>query len=339
MNLDEIKPTHIRINRLPTSQFKALPQYIKVDIDDINLDEPLSFSVYFPLIKKKKIEFHQIVKKGLFFTSPWKEIFRIHNIRHVFIHEKDFYKFFDHFSRKLSLIIDNPYIPLERKNAILYRSAEYVINRLSHDPRSGKNIQLGLQIVENYIRFIMDSQVTASIITKTFVKDSDLFAHSVQVSFLSLAFGHFMRFRGKNLFTLGAGTLFHDLGKIEIPYHILNKPSQLTPEEFEIIKLHPEKGYTMVYPHRNLIPDGCLEIILQHHEDADGNGYPNQIKLSDMHPGAQIIRIIDSYDSMTTDRPYRASLSPFEALKIMCTDMKSAYNIKLLESFILFLGR
>ncbi len=107
-----------------------------------------------------------------------------------------------------------------------------------------------------------------------------------------------------------AGAL-HDIGKIGIPDVIINKPTRLTPEEFEKIKEHPAIGEQMIRP----IPflNRARAIIRHHHERFDGRGYPDGIKGDEIELGARIMAVADTFDAMTSDRSYRQARSVEEA--------------------------
>jgi HD-GYP domain-containing protein (c-di-GMP phosphodiesterase class II) len=108
------------------------------------------------------------------------------------------------------------------------------------------------------------------------------------------------------------GAILHDTGKIGIPESILHKPGRLTPEEWEIMRQHPIIG-------TNIIKDipflkGANPLVLYHHERYDGSGYPNGVITKDLPIGARLIAVADSYDAMTSDRPYRKALDTDKAL-------------------------
>lgn len=106
--------------------------------------------------------------------------------------------------------------------------------------------------------------------------------------------------------------LLYDIGKIAIEEGILNKPGKLTEEEWNEIKRHPEIGYRILTTSYDMLElAGC---ILAHHERWDGRGYPNRLKGEAIPLIARIITLADSYDAMTSERPYRNSLSAEEAL-------------------------
>ena len=119
----------------------------------------------------------------------------------------------------------------------------------------------------------------------------------------------------------------HDIGKIGVPDHILLKPGALTDQEFEWIRKHPEWGWMAV---RNV--DGFQEaalLILHHHERLDGKGYPSRLRAIEIPLGSRIIAVADSYDALTTNRPYRTARTRAEAVNelICCRDVQFDSNV------------
>ena len=109
--------------------------------------------------------------------------------------------------------------------------------------------------------------------------------------------------------------ILHDVGKIGIPEKILNKPGPLNDEEFEIIKLHPEKGHNILQPLKQL--SASLPGILHHHERYDGRGYPQGLSGEEIPLPARIIAVADTFDAITSHRPYRPAKQQQEALTII----------------------
>ncbi len=108
--------------------------------------------------------------------------------------------------------------------------------------------------------------------------------------------------------------LLHDVGKIGVPEHILNKPAALTKEEYETMKTHCQASYDIIQGIPFYVRLGIAEMVLEHHERWDGNGYPLGIYDDIILPGARVLAIADSFDAMTSDRAYRKALSLDEAL-------------------------
>ncbi len=111
------------------------------------------------------------------------------------------------------------------------------------------------------------------------------------------------------------GGILHDIGKLAIQDEILLKPGPLTPEEYEVIKKHPEEGEKICKPLKTL--ESVLPVIRYHQERFDGSGYPDGLKGEDIPVTARIVSLADSFDALTTVRPYRDAFTKREALRIM----------------------
>ena len=122
----------------------------------------------------------------------------------------------------------------------------------------------------------------------------------------------------------------HDLGKMAINEHILNKPARLTKTEFELIKQHPVIGGHLVEPLG--LDVRISQVVVHHHENFDGSGYPEGLRGEDIPYLARIMRITDSYDALTTDRPYHKGVSSKDAVTILLKDSRF-YDPRLLGSF------
>lgn len=143
------------------------------------------------------------------------------------------------------------------------------------------------------------------------VEDS-IYAHCINVAYIARVIGKWMKFDHDIVDDLTIAGLFHDIGKTLIPKDILDKPGKLTPQEYEIVKMHSKMGYDL------LISSGLnariLNAILNHHERCDGSGYPNGIDGSKIDDFTMIIAVADVYDAMTSARSYRHSLCPFKVI-------------------------
>lgn len=146
--------------------------------------------------------------------------------------------------------------------------------------------------------------------------DDYTFGHSVNVCILSVMTAITMGYHDLKLKELGVGALLHDVGKIRISKDILNKPGDLTREEFGEVKRHTEYGFEILRQH----PDVSLlsaHIAFQHHERWDGNGYPRGLAREDIHDYARIVAVSDVYDALLADRPYRMAYTVNQSLTIL----------------------
>ena len=151
-------------------------------------------------------------------------------------------------------------------------------------------------------------------------KDENTKGHLRRVSDLAIALGGKMHLTKEEIEALRVGGVLHDIGKIGIPTSILNKPSPLSNEEWTLIKEHPRIGYKMCLPLKKTLR-GALDLILYHHEKLDGSGYPEGIKGDRIPVVARIMSVVNLYDSLASDRPYRKGISNEYAFKILRQEM------------------
>ena len=129
-----------------------------------------------------------------------------------------------------------------------------------------------------------------------------------------------------------AASLLHDMGKLAVPEYILNKPGALTRAEFEKMKLHASVGADILGAIE--FPYPVVPIVRHHHENWDGTGYPDGLAGTDIPIGARILSVVDCFDALTSDRPYRPKLSDAEALKILVQRRANMYDPVIVDSFV-----
>ncbi len=129
-----------------------------------------------------------------------------------------------------------------------------------------------------------------------------------------------------------AAALLHDMGKLAIPEHILNKPGKLTPAEFETMKRHADIGADLLSSIR--FPYPVVPIVRHHHEQWNGQGYPSGISGTDIPLGARILAVVDCFDALNSDRPYRPRLSVPEAFAILRERRGTMYDPLVVDQFL-----
>jgi putative two-component system response regulator len=147
-------------------------------------------------------------------------------------------------------------------------------------------------------------------------KDVYTQGHIVRTSQMAVVLGKRLGVNETEIRALRLGGMLHDIGKIGVPRQILNKPGSLTDDEWQIIRSHPDVGYTVCAPLQKTLGP-ALEIIRYHHERLDGSGYPDGL-LGDQIPRvARIMAVADMYDALVTDRPYRQAMTKRESIAIL----------------------
>jgi len=168
-------------------------------------------------------------------------------------------------------------------------------------------------------------------------RDEYTSGHSNRVTVSALAISEQLGVDPIQTETIRLASMVHDIGKIGIKENVLNKPGKLTEEEFRHIKTHPEIGERILQP----VVDNqeIISIVRHHHERYDGNGYPDGLKAEEIPLGARILAVADSYDAMTSQRPYRAALHQNEALDELGKGKGTQFDPQMVDIFISFSSR
>ena len=163
-------------------------------------------------------------------------------------------------------------------------------------------------------------------------RDPSLGQHCERLSLMAAAMGVALGLPPHEILTLQRGGYLHDIGKVGIPDDILFKAGPLTPDEWEIMKSHAERGERICSSMRSLAP--VLPIIRNHHERWDGSGYPDGLKGEGIPLLARILQLADIYDALTTVRTYKRALSPEEALRVIREEVDKGWrDPRLVELF------
>jgi len=163
--------------------------------------------------------------------------------------------------------------------------------------------------------------------------DEYTFTHSVSTTVYSLLIANQLGYSRQMMERLAAGSLLHDMGKILLDKKTLNKQGELTPDEFEHVKLHTTFGYDILRKCINLTELSRV-IALQHHERMDGTGYPNGYKAGELHEFSRIVAIADVYDALISDRVYRRRWSCNTAINYLVENADTKFDLKLVSILI-----
>jgi len=209
------------------------------------------------------------------------------------------------------------------------KDEELLINVARMGAVAFNNLRLHEQIQEDYLKTI----TTLAVILDA--RDPYTKRHSENVTRYSVAIAKGMGFSFAQVEEIRRAALLHDIGKIAIRDDVLLKPGKLTAEEFEQIKIHPVKGQEIVMSLPFLKEVSAL--VRHHHERYDGKGYPDGKSGEDIELGSRIMAVSDSFDAMTTDRPYRKRLSTDTAKAELIRCRLTQFDPKVVDSFIAIL--
>ena len=173
------------------------------------------------------------------------------------------------------------------------------------------------ECVMNYLKKIHD-------------KDDYTYYHCINVSFYSALIASYLKLPKEEIKTVIQAALLHDLGKVKIPLELLNKKEKLTVEEFNEIKKHAVYGYEIVKNDDEIL-DAIKDVILMHHEREDKSGYPLGLSGEELSIYSKIVSVADVYDAMTSNRPYRKALTPFDAFNEFVNISRNNLDIRIVN--------
>lgn len=164
------------------------------------------------------------------------------------------------------------------------------------------------------------------------LRDKETEGHTQRVTEMAMHLARMVGIREEELIHVYRGALLHDIGKMGIPDSILLKPAPLSPEETELMKMHPIYAYHLLKPIRFLHP--ALDIPYCHHERWDGSGYPRGLKGEQIPLAARVFTVVDVWDALVSDRPYSPRWSKDEALKHIQDNAGSYFDPAVVEAFV-----
>lgn len=199
--------------------------------------------------------------------------------------------------------------------------------------RAESNMYKSKLLGNNSYRHVILSSIKNALHEKSYETEE----HGERLANYCLVIGEQMGLSGTQLDELKMLGMLHDIGKIAIDDQILNKPDELTTDEYEEMKKHPEIGFRIA----STIPEmlSVAEYILTHHEHWDGSGYPEGIAGDSIPLPARILSVVDAYDAMVSDRPYRVAMTKEEAINELKANAGTQFDPKVVEIFIQLLSQ
>jgi cyclic di-GMP phosphodiesterase len=217
--------------------------------------------------------------------------------------------------------------------------AQTVVRNVINEVRMGKSVESDRvkRAVNSMVDSVLRNHEALTSLSRMKSYDEYIFVHSLDVCILSLSMARHLNLPREEMVEIGIGALLHDVGKVRIDPHILNKPDTLSEKEWVEVRKHPVYGLEIMEESKG-IPEQSKQLVLQHHERYSGNGYPFGLKGEAISLGGQIAGIIDFYDAVTTDRPFQKAVQPHEAIRRLYEMGPGEFNRLMVERFIQCIG-
>ena len=218
-------------------------------------------------------------------------------------------------------------------------AASQIVDGLFEDITSGR--ELSVEHVEQAVRPLVNTVLRSAdaffLVESLRRSDSYSYSHAISCSALAAAFGRHMGFDEKTIFSLAAGGLLMDVGKTRLPAELLQYQGSLAPSEVDVIRSHVGQGLALL-DESGIANLDVHDIVRTHHERHDGSGYPEGLAGYAIPVSGRMLGIIDSYDAMSSARPYRAAISRHQALQQIYVSRNRLYQAEMVEQFQVCLG-
>jgi putative nucleotidyltransferase with HDIG domain len=226
---------------------------------------------------------------------------------------------------------------LDRATQVLHR-ARVAVTALFGEARLGKAIdsEVCLPIVDEVTSSLARNPSAFLSLARLKDKDTYTYMHSVAVCGLMVSLARQLGMDEAQQREAGLAGLLHDVGKMQMPLEVLNKPGALTDAEFAVMRGHPERGWDLLKD-GSKVPASTLDVCLHHHEKMDGTGYPHKLAGERISLLARMGAVCDVYDAITSTRPYKAAWDPAGSLQRM-SQWKGQFDPAIFQAFVKSVG-
>jgi len=225
------------------------------------------------------------------------------------------------------------YIWLETTARIIYDQNQHIVEyqASSRDISERREAQIALQHALTNLQDAYDKTIEGWVIALD-LRDKETEGHTKRVTEMAVRLARELQYTDEEIVHIRRGALLHDMGKIGIPDEILQKPGPLTSTEWIVMRKHPQYAYQMLSPISYL--NQALIIPYYHHERWDGSGYPHGFKGEQIPIFARLFAIVDVWDALSSDRPYRKRLPPGEVIKYLRDETGRLFDPGLVKVFL-----
>lgn len=326
-----------RLDRLTNEYYDENNKYLPVTLRSIKVGPFAGCDLYLRTIVNQEIKYLLYCKGNKLFDDERKESFVKKNINKIYVAKNGNAQYLRYIEMGLEQIARDEMTPLSERIRIVYDVAINLVSDMMKDSHINAEIERAKDWTTIVLDLILRDKEACLHLMRILRYDGNVFRHSVNVAIMGLMFGYYLGFPINDLLTLGIGLLLHDIGKIGIDHDTLKKNIEdLTKEEKEQIRKHPELGYILLSNSNNL-PDEVFLLVRHHHENYNGKGYPDGLKGEEIHQFSRICHILDEYEKRMSKVAINNRNSTFQVLQLMLKWMDGTFDKVILKKFIEFL--
>ncbi len=300
--------------------------YIPISVATLLPTEAVGLDLYQQEQESERL----VLYRGADFPLSFEDLERLRGrgVHRLFI-TKDSRSIYQKYLRKIATCDDPGSIPLAARAGALTEVVRDVLQVAFAKGSVDQTIQAAEQLGSLAADILTKDTFAANDLFRVLHHDYTTFTHSANVAFYCGLLAGELGFDADEIKQVTIGGLLHDLGKLEIQENILCKAGRLDETEYRQIRLHPTLGFRKL-AHREDLVEGQLMMAYQHHERLDGKGYPVGCVEADIHPWAKLCAVVDVFEALTSQRPYRTPMPRSKALILQQRDSGTAFDPEML---------
>ncbi|MBI4798621.1 MAG: HD domain-containing protein [Desulfarculus sp.] len=234
-------------------------------------------------------------------------------------------------------VLADPHQPPRQRQLVCRELATNSLRTLFNGDLKPKTLERAVTGFQGLLERVTEDRGLLTNLIELLRADFNVYTHSVNVSLLTMAFARFLALPESRVLTLGLAGMLHDMGQAKLPQALRHKSGPLNELEWGLMRTHPAEGHKML----SLVPAVSLDVlkmVLHHHENSDGSGYPHGLKAKDTPLGARLLRVVDSFDAMTSMRSHRPAMQAFQAASEILAHSAGVFGEDIGPRFVRFLA-
>lgn len=324
----ESQPTGSRVGGTHRSE-----AFTHFDAARLRADEDIPFDLYV----RDGSSYRLFRRAHHLLTSDELRSFRAKGLCEFYVDARSKGALAGYFGQALAVRLENPRLALDEKAGFLMEASRLIMDDLFAHPESPETLGTVRTLVEQTVGFISSGRQAFRSISRLCSHDYYTYTHTLHVAIYSVALGKQLNLSPNFLQRLGEGALLHDLGKALVPPEILTKPGPLSPEEWQVMKQHPQLAIDLLTA-QGPLDEITRSAIIGHHERIDGRGYPFGLARDEVALPGRIVALADIYDALTTNRSYHAAARSFEALNVIKDQLLGGVDADLFRELVILLA-
>jgi HD-GYP domain-containing protein (c-di-GMP phosphodiesterase class II) len=305
----------------------AEPQLFAISLATLQPTEAMPWDLY---ILPRDTNQHILYRAGSYpFHESDLQRLADSGVKKLYIPRDDRASYQRYLRQNLDPWLANSGVPATERMETLNQVVSGVLNDSFRKKESEQIVAHTIRFGKQTAAFLAAEPILFDDLVRVLQHDYTTFTHSANVCYYSVLLAKSLGIEGDDLAQFATGALLHDLGKLEIDPRLLTKDNRLSEAETREMQRHPTLGFRRLCRQEDLT-EAQLMIVYQHHERLDGTGYPVGLPADEIHPWAKICSVVDVFDALTSDRPYRTALSHEVAIQTLEREANTAFDAEMI---------